>query len=39
MKTLILLLFESHGVQENPMEYLMLSVKAKIDWVPFGNKI
>jgi len=34
-----LLKVESAGVEENLLEYAMLSVKAKQDWIPFGNKL
>lgn len=37
--TLCLLRVESSGVEENLLEYAMLSVKAKQDWIPFGNKL
>jgi len=30
---------ESRGIDENPLVYLMISVKAKLDWLPYGNKI
>ena len=30
---------ESRGLKEDVFEYTMVSVKAKQDWVPFGNKI
>lgn len=30
------LYMESRGLQENLLEYIMTSVKAKQDWVPFG---
>lgn len=30
---------ESRGLKENFLEYAMLSVKAKQDWVPFGNSL
>ena len=37
--TVCLLKVESAGVEENLLEYAMLSVKAKQDWIPFGNKL
>ena len=37
--TCMTLYFESNGLGEQFMEYIMTSVKAKQDWVPFGNKI
>lgn len=30
---------ESKGLKESSMEYVMLSMKAKLDWVPYGNKL
>lgn len=36
---LIAIKIESLGLREYFLEYLMLSVKAKQDWVPFGNQI
>lgn len=30
---------ESNGLKENSYEYIMLSVKAKTNWVPYGNRI
>ena len=35
----ITLWIESKGLKEQFLEYVMLSVKAKQDWVPFGNQI
>jgi len=37
--TTFLLYVESQGVEEHLLEYSMLSVKAKMDWVPFENKL
>ena len=37
--TMFTLYFESKGFHEHPCEYIMLSMKAKQDWIPFGNKI
>lgn len=36
---LVGLWIESGGLKENFFEYIMLSVKAKQDWVPYGNQI
>jgi hypothetical protein len=36
MYTLTTLWVESHGMKENFIAYIMTSVKAKQDWVPFG---
>jgi len=30
---------ESRGLDENIMEYIMLSLKAKQDWVPYKNSL
>ena len=37
--TIFSLAVESKGLKESSMEYIMLSMKAKQDWVPFGNKL
>jgi hypothetical protein len=37
--TLFSLWTESKGLRERPIEYIMLSMKAKLDWVPYGNKL
>jgi len=39
LTTIFLLYVESKGVEEHLLEYSMLSVKAKMDWVPFENKL
>ena len=39
LTTCVNLWIESHGLNENFIEYLMLSVKAKLDWVPYGHQI
>ena len=39
VNSLLMLAIESQGLNETFIEYLMLSVKAKLDWVPFGNQI
>lgn len=33
------LIVESVGLQENKLEYLLTSLKAKQNWVPFTNKL
>lgn len=37
--TMLQLAMESKGFHEHPCEYIMLSMKAKQDWVPFGSLI
>ena len=37
--TCFTLYLESKGLDEYLIEFIMTSVKAKQDWVPFGNKI
>ena len=37
--TLFSIWTESKGLKESSMEYVMLSMKAKLDWVPYGNKL
>ena len=37
--TLMQLFMESKGYHEYACEYIMLSMKAKQDWVPFGSLI
>ena len=39
ISTCINLYTESRGLYENLLEYIMTSVKAKQDWVPFGYKL
>ncbi len=39
VKTMVQLCIESKGYHEHPCEYIMLSMKAKQDWIPFGNQI
>lgn len=33
------LVVESQGLKEHPVEFIMLSMKAKQDWVPYGNSL
>ena len=35
--TLFAIFTESKGLHESMLEYLMISMKAKQDWVPYGN--
>lgn len=37
--TAVSLWIESNGLKENFIEYVMTSIKAKQDWVPFGYKV
>lgn len=37
VSTLVQLYIESKGFQEVACEYIILSMKAKPDWIPFGN--
>lgn len=37
LTTIISLSFESKGLEENLVEFIMTSVKAKQDWVPYGD--
>jgi hypothetical protein len=30
---------ESNSLREYALDYILLSMKAKIDWVPYGNKL
>lgn len=39
LSTCLNLYFESKGLKENFVEYVMTSVKAKQDWVPFGYMV
>lgn len=39
LSALLALKIEATGLKEYFLEYVMLSVKAKQDWVPFGNQI
>ena len=36
---LLTLYIESNGLKEKLIEYVMLSLKAKQDWVPYGNRL
>lgn len=36
---IVTLQYESSGLKEHWLEYMMLSMKAKQDWVPFGDEI
>ena len=30
---------ESNSLREYALDYILLSMKAKIDWIPYGNKL
>ena len=39
VSNVINLFIESHGLKEHWLEFIMLSMKAKQDWVPYGNSL
>ena len=39
VSTILTLKIESNGIKENWLEYMLISVKAKQNWVPFGSAI